>query len=123
MSKTLTPPLLIRVPRPRRLRVCMVSVHDIEEKHEEFVGILLICASKSVVYFPDCGDEVCRTKRLGGVRTDRSVHAGEDCVDGAVDAVLTGAEVGMVGVGKVMVSDDGVVNEGLKYRGHVTGIS
>ena len=78
------------------------------------MGILLICTSKSVVYFPDCGDEVCRTKRLGGVRTDRSVHAGEDCVDGAVDTVLTGAEVGVVSVREVMVSDDGVVDEGLE---------
>jgi hypothetical protein len=55
------------------------------------VGILLICACERVVYFPDCGDEVCGSKGLGGVGTDGSVHAGEDCVDGAVDAVLAGA--------------------------------
>jgi hypothetical protein len=92
----------------------MVSMHGVEQEHEKFMRILLICACERVVYFPDCGDEVCGSKGLGGVGTDGGVHAGEDCVDGAVDAVLTGAEVGVVGVGEVMVSDDGVVDEGLE---------
>jgi len=78
------------------------------------VGILLICACEGGVYFPDCGDEVGWTESLGGVGTDRGVHAGEDCVDGAVDAICAVAEVGVVGVGKVMVSDYGVVDEGLE---------
>jgi len=92
----------------------MVSVHLVQQEHEEFVGILLICACERVVHFPDCGDEVCGPKGLGGVWTDGGVHAGEDCVDGAVDTVLTGAEVGVVSVREVMVSDDGVVDEGLE---------
>ena len=96
--------------------MCVVSVHGVQQEHKKFMGILLICACERVVYFPDCGDEVCGPKGLGGVGTDGGVHPGEDCVDGAVDAVLTGAEVGMVSVGEVMVSDDGVVDQFIHGR-------
>ena len=60
--------------------------------------ILLICPRERVVYFPDSGDKVCGAESLGGVGTDGGVHAGEDCVDGAVDAVWSGAEIGVVSV-------------------------
>lgn len=83
----------------------------------------MICPREGSCDFPHGGNKFGWTEGSSGIRAGGGIHVCEDVGYSAVDAVLAGAEVGFMGVGKVVVSDDGVVYKGLENGGHVACIS